>query len=97
MKGFFMKRKLFMFSAATAAVLLLSGCSLFDCGKPATPVKPAATTAPTAPAKAKKAKFKAPVLENAQSWTMVVVPDVQGYTKLRRNYGILEIMHAWIV
>ena len=97
MKGVSMKRKLFMFSAATAAVLLLSGCSLFDCGKPATPVKPAATTAPTAPAKAKKAKFKAPVLENAQSWTMVVVPDVQGYTKLRRNYGILEIMHAWIV
>ncbi|MBE6366849.1 MAG: serine/threonine protein phosphatase [Lentisphaerae bacterium] len=41
--------------------------------------------------------YKAPALENAESWTMVVVPDVQGYSKLRRNYGILEIMHAWIV
>ena len=38
--------------------------------------------------------YKAPALENAESWTMVVVPDVQGYSKLRRNYGILEIMHA---
>ncbi len=42
-------------------------------------------------------KFIPPALENPGSWTMVIVPDVQGYTKKTRNYGILEIMHAWIV
>ena len=41
--------------------------------------------------------YQAPQLENPQSWTMVVVPDVQGYTKLKRNYGILELMLGWIV
>lgn len=41
--------------------------------------------------------YQQPKLENPQSWTMVIVPDVQGYTKLKRNYGILEIMNAWIV
>ena len=41
--------------------------------------------------------YQAPKPENPQSWSMVVVPDVQGYTKLKRNYGILEIMLAWIV
>lgn len=45
----------------------------------------------------KNAEYQPPKLENPQSWTMVVVPDVQGYTKLKRNYGILEIMNAWIV
>ena len=44
-----------------------------------------------------QAVYTAPALTNPQSWTMVVVPDVQGYTKLKRNYGILEIMNAWIV
>ena len=39
----------------------------------------------------------APALKNPQSWTMVIVPDVQGYVKLRRNHGILELMHGWIV
>ena len=28
---------------------------------------------------------------------MVIVPDVQGYVKLRRNHSILELMHGWIV
>ena len=44
-----------------------------------------------------KEEYKAPALENPASWSMVIVPDVQGYTKLKRNYGILEIMNAWIV
>lgn len=44
-----------------------------------------------------KPVYQPPTLENPQSWTMVVVPDIQGYTKLKRNYGILEIMMAWIV
>lgn len=43
------------------------------------------------------AAVPAPALENPDSWTMVVVPDVQGYIKLPRNHGILEIMNAWIV
>ena len=60
-------------------------------------VSAAAVPAVAAAAADKTAVYQAPKLENAESWTMVVVPDVQGYTKLRRNYGILEIMHAWIV
>ena len=82
-----------MFATAASAVLFLSGCSLFNEVKPAA----APTTAVTAPAKPVKKPYKAPKLENPDSWTMVVVPDVQGYSKLRRNYGIMEIMNAWIV
>lgn len=92
-----MKNKLIMFSAAAAAVLLFSGCSIFASSQPAAPANSTPAAVPAAPQKAVKAAYKAPALENAQSWTMVVVPDVQGYTKLRRNYGVLEIMHAWIV
>ena len=44
-----------------------------------------------------KKNYQAPALEHPDSWTMVVVPDVQGYIKLRKNFGILEIMNAWIV
>ena len=43
------------------------------------------------------AQYTPPALENPESWTMVVMPDVQNYIKLRRNYGILEIMLAWII
>ena len=60
---------------------------------PSAPAVKPAVQAPAAP----QAAYKAPALENSDSWTMVVVPDVQGYTKLRRNYGILELMNAWIV
>ena len=46
--------------------------------------------------KAQTNKVKTPALENPQSWTMVVVPDIQGYIKRINNHGILEIMHSWI-
>ena len=43
-----------------------------------------------------KAGFKNPTLENPQSWTMVVVPDIQGYIKRIHNHGIFDIMTSWI-
>ena len=42
-------------------------------------------------------KYQRPALENPQSWTMVVVPDVQTYIKQSENHGILDLMLAWIV
>lgn len=90
-----MKSKSLLLCSAVAAALIFSGCGIFECGKTAAPAAAANTVQPAA-AKA-PARYKAPALENKQSWTMVVVPDVQGYTKLRRNYGILEIMNSWIV
>ena len=56
-----------------------------------------------APKKAKKAKkekkpvAKYPALTDPQSWTMVVVPDVQTYIKQIENHGIMDMMLAWIV
>ena len=50
-----------------------------------------------APAEPQKADFQPPKLSAADSWSMIVVPDVQTYTKLPRNHGIVEIMNAWIV
>ena len=41
--------------------------------------------------------YQPPKLENPDSWTMVVVPDVQTYIKLIRNNGIVDIMNAWMV
>ena len=56
--------------------------------------KAATPVAVTAPA---KVAFKEPALSNEDSWTMVVVPDVQAYTERPRNHGILDIMNCWIV
>lgn len=44
-----------------------------------------------------KTTFQAPALSNAQSWTMVVVPDIQTYIKQIENHGILDMMFAWMV
>ena len=41
--------------------------------------------------------FQPPKLSHPDSWSMVVVPDVQAYTERPRNHGILDIMNAWIV
>ena len=43
------------------------------------------------------ANLQKPVLENPQSWTMVVVPDIQAYICKWVNHGILNMMCAWIV
>ena len=57
----------------------------------------AAVTVVAEPAKTQQTEFQAPKLSTADSWSMIVVPDVQTYTKLPRNHGIVEIMNAWIV
>ena len=43
------------------------------------------------------AKYVPPALTAPGSWSMVVVPDVQTYTRFSRNHGILDLMNAWIV
>ena len=68
--------------------------------KPAATVKKAtvAPVAQTAKVAVKPvAKFQEPFLSNEDSWTMVVIPDVQAYTERPRNHGILDIMNCWIV
>lgn len=42
-------------------------------------------------------KYRPPALTNPQSWTMVVVPDIQTYVKQMENHGILDLMLSWIV
>ena len=42
-------------------------------------------------------KYAPPALSDPNSWTMVVVPDVQTYIKQIENHGILDLMLAWIV
>ena len=83
---------------------IVSGCATAEVAKNA-PQKAAEKSVKTAPAdkvvkKAKKAKkpvVKYPALTNPQSWTMVVVPDVQTYIKQIENQGIMDMMLAWIV
>lgn len=40
--------------------------------------------------------YKAPALSHPQSWSVVIVPDPQGYTKFLRNQPILDLMTNWI-
>ena len=60
---------------------------------------PAASCAAGKAAKKAPAKpaLDAPALSDPGSWSMVVVPDVQTYTRISRNHGILDMMNAWIV
>ncbi|MCC2599405.1 metallophosphoesterase [Sphingobacterium sp. FBM7-1] len=37
-----------------------------------------------------------PQLENKDSWSMIMIPDIQNYVKWGRNQPILELMTAWI-
>ena len=85
---------------AAIALTMMTGCAVV-CDKEA-PAKAPAKAAVKAPAKAAvkapaKAAVKAPALENPQSWTMVIVPDIQTYIKQIENQGILDMMLAWIV
>ena len=41
-------------------------------------------------------KPRAPQLENPDSWSVVIIPDPQGYMKRGTNQPILELMTAWI-
>lgn len=40
--------------------------------------------------------FTAPQLTHEDSWSLVVLPDIQTYVKFGRNQGILDIMTGWI-
>ena len=92
--------------AAVVALSFCAGCVAAKSAAPAPAAKPAAPAVKAAPkaapkAKAKKAKkakkVKHPALTNQDSWTMVVVPDIQTYVKQIENHGILDMMLAWIV
>lgn len=39
---------------------------------------------------------RAPQLENPDSWSVIFIPDPQGYSKRGSNQPILELMTAWI-
>lgn len=40
--------------------------------------------------------YQKPSLENKESWSLVMLPDVQNYVKWGRNQPILDLMTAWI-
>ncbi|WP_211325363.1 metallophosphoesterase [Larkinella arboricola] len=40
--------------------------------------------------------YSAPALSNKDSWSMVIIPDPQGYTKFARNQPLLDLMLAWV-
>src|SRR5690606_19294280 len=41
-------------------------------------------------------EYRKPALENKDSWSMIMLPDIQNYTKWSRNQPILELMMRWI-
>lgn len=42
-------------------------------------------------------KFGKPALEQQGSWSLIMVPDLQNYTKWGRNQPLMDLMMAWIV
>ncbi|MEE6186106.1 hypothetical protein PIECOFPK_01204 [Mycovorax composti] len=40
--------------------------------------------------------YKKPTLENKDSWSLILIPDIQNYVKWNRNTPILDLMMAWI-
>lgn len=41
-------------------------------------------------------EYKKPKLENKSSWTVILLPDIQNYSKWGVNQPILDLMIAWI-
>ncbi len=41
-------------------------------------------------------KFHKPSLDNKDSWSIVMIPDIQNYVKWNRNQPILDLMMRWI-
>jgi hypothetical protein len=41
-------------------------------------------------------KYQKPALTNADSWSMIMLPDPQTYVKFGRNQPLFELMTAWI-
>ena len=79
-------RKCFVLAALCVALSSLTACAAAEAPAAAKPAEPAAAP-----------EYQPPALENPDSWTMVVIPDVQAYIKRRCNHGILDIMNAWMV
>ncbi|MEC3879828.1 metallophosphoesterase [Parapedobacter sp. 10938] len=40
--------------------------------------------------------YQKPALEHDSSWSVILLPDIQNYTKWNRNQPILDLMMAWI-
>src|SRR5699024_3345377 len=40
--------------------------------------------------------YQPPKLSAQNSWSMVLIPDVQSYVKFERNHGVLELMTGWV-
>lgn len=40
--------------------------------------------------------YQKPALEQKNSWSMIMIPDIQNYVKWGRNKPILDLMTAWI-
>ncbi|QEC51761.1 calcineurin-like phosphoesterase family protein [Anseongella ginsenosidimutans] len=40
--------------------------------------------------------YREPALSDSKSWSMILLPDPQTYSKFGRNQGIFELMTAWI-
>lgn len=43
-----------------------------------------------------RAAYAPPRLSEPQAWSLILVPDIQTYSKFGRNQGICELMTAWI-
>ncbi|TJZ63535.1 serine/threonine protein phosphatase [Sphingobacterium olei] len=43
-----------------------------------------------------QAKFEKPSLTHKDSWSIVMIPDLQNYVKYNRNQPILDMMMSWI-
>lgn len=41
-------------------------------------------------------EYQKPSLENKDSWSMVMIPDIQNYVKWGRNQPILDLMMRWV-
>lgn len=41
-------------------------------------------------------QYTPPALSEKGSWSLVIVPDPQGYTKFKRNQPLLDLMTTWI-
>lgn len=41
-------------------------------------------------------QYEKPVLEHKDSWSIIMIPDIQNYVKWGRNQPILDLMMAWI-
>ena len=92
-----MKRKLFIVLAVMC--VWITACTTPEPAKPAKanpPPKAVVAQTKTA-AKGKPGKFRMPVLSHPDSWSLVVIPDVQAYTERPRNHGIVDIMNTWIL